>query len=193
MTNYDQQNKEVIGRAFGYAVDLVKQRLGVAGEVMKQEAETILKNRNGYASGEIVKTLKSTVRKTNTSIVLEFGCYAKSDTGYPYASVVEYGRRAGLRPPPSSVVERWLYDKGRTGHIYVRDTKFSNSKTAKGNDRKSTSIKKQLKASSVMITNDTKGLAFIIARRIGEHGIKEKPFMRPAFAKGVESLKIWFK
>jgi hypothetical protein len=36
-------------------------------------------------------------------------------------------------------------------------------------------------------------LAFVMAKSIKEHGIKEKPFMRPAFAKGVESLKDWFK
>jgi len=185
--NYDQRNKEVIGYAWGYAVNQLKIYLLKAGEVMKQDAAKTLKGRNGYASGEIVKTLKSMVVETPASLSLEFGCYAKSDTGYAYPSVVEYGRRPGERPPPSSVVERWLYDKGRTGHIYTRDLSMLKKK------RRSTNIKKQLKAESVMVTNDTRGLAFVIARSIGVHGIKEKPFMRPAFTKGVESLKDWFK
>lgn len=183
MVNNDQHNKDVIGHAFGYAVSELKKFLLASGQVMKQDAEKTLKSRNGYSTGEIVKTIKSTVTETPIGMVLEFGCYAKSDSGYPYSSVVEFGRRPGEKPPPSSVVERWLYDKGRTGHIYTRDLSLLNKK------RRSTNIKKQLKAQSVMVTQNTRGLAYVIARSIGEHGIKEKPFMRPAFVKGVEWLK----
>lgn len=185
--NNDQHNKEVIGYAFGHAVNELKRFLRASGQMMKQDAEKTLNSRNGYSSGEIVKTIKSTVTETRIGMVLEFGCYAKSETGYPYPSVVEFGRRPGEKPPPSSVVERWLYDKGRTGHIYTRDLSLLNKK------RRSTNIKRQLKAQSVMVTQDTRGLAYVIARSIGEHGIKEKPFMRPAFAKGVEWLTTQIK
>ena len=162
MIDNNQQNNAVIVSVFNYAADRVKQSLGVAGEVMKQEAEKALKDRNGYATGKIVKTIKSKVKNIRDGFSLEFGCYAKSPTGYPYASVVEYGRRPGLRPPPSSVIEQWLYFKGRTGHI------------------------------SVMITQSTKGLAYIIAKKIGKEGIPEKPFMRPAFIVGLEQFRAEF-
>jgi len=59
-----------------------------------------------------------------------------------YGSVIEYGRRAGARPPPSHVLVPWVRDK-----LGVRG-------------------------------KEARTVAFLVARKIGERGIKARPVVR---------------
>lgn len=175
-------NEVIIQSAYNWMLDNIEQRLEKTGLNMVADAKDKLSENNMYATGQIVKGIKHSVTRTARSIFLEFGNYAKSSTGYPYPAVVEYGRKPGLTPPPSSVIEEWLFNKMRTGQMYIRDL------GALKKDRKKTGIKDQLKAKSVIITQDVRGLAYIIAKGIGLKGIKGRPVMKLAFDDGVKEF-----
>lgn len=71
----------------------------------------------------------------------------------PYASVIEHGRRAGARQPPSNVLVEWVKRKGLVAGV------TGNREAA------------------------ARGLAFVIARKIGREGLKPRPVLGTAMKK----------
>lgn len=104
------------------------------------------------------RTLKSNSKHVtgvliNSGRVLTKPNEAKVEFAADYAKYVEFGRRAGKRPPPQPIQD-WVKKKG----IESDPQKI-------------------------------KGVAFMVARKIGAVGIKKSPYLKPAF----ERERIRFK
>ena len=96
-----------------------------------------------------------------------------------YAMVVEYGRRAGAKAPPSRALEGWVKRRLKPKAKLNKRRKITRktmSKSARGLESG--------RAKDAAI----KSVAFLVARSIGKKGIKPKPYMRPAFAKHKDKI-----
>jgi len=151
------------------------------GNHMENLAKGIIEESGAYGAGRLKNSITSKVEKSNGPLLI-FGAFAKSKTGYPYPSIIEYGRAPG-KMPPSSVIEEWLDEKMKNGHMRIIDTTLKKGSQTR---RKNTFKKKGLSYRE----GNTKSIAFLIARAIGQKGMKEKPFMTPAFNKSVAELDI---
>lgn len=89
----------------------------------------------------------------------------------PHTVVLEDGRTAGARRPPSSVIERWIDLKIKRGQF---NAQLPSGVGKRGGSRRSAYIK---------------GMAFVIARAIGRRGWKGVHFMRDASARAQVRLK----
>ena len=86
-----------------------------------------------------------------------------------YASVVEFGRRAGSKPPPITPIADWVHKKGIGGTYSIKSKRRTGkSGTQEQEDRRA---------------------AWFISKKIGKRGIKATPFLYPAFDREVVKLK----
>jgi len=82
----------------------------------------------------------------------------------PYMFFVEHGRKAGKRPPIAAILPWVLLKHLDSGGL---NTGVATSKRARVGRADREKI--------------ARSIAFLIARAIGKHGIKPRPFMKPAY------------
>ena len=113
-----------------------------AARVLADSKRTLSKE-GKHVTGKAINSGKILVKPKEVRVEYDAG----------YAKYIEFGRRAGKRPPLQPL-EDWVKKKG-----IESDPK------------------------------KIKGVAFVVARKIGNVGIKKSPFLRPAF----ERERIKFK
>ena len=120
------------------------------GEELKQQmVSNLLKNKTN-ASGTLASSITNILQKTRNGYILE-------TQAENYANFVEYGRKAGKRPPVEAII-RYIQEKREIQQSsIIRDAK------------------NRIQA--------TKSLAFAIANKIGASGTKKQPFIVPALKK----------
>lgn len=99
-----------------------------------------------YTEGELFKTIKL------EGIKYKNGIFNIEINIADYWKYIEYGRRAGAKMPPVSVIEKWITKK----NIIPRPITLKSGK---------------------QVIPTTKSLAFVIARSIGIKGIKPRPYL----------------
>lgn len=149
-------------RVMGSNLSAARQALRTGGMTIVNDAKQNLRNNGNIAFGEL--------RKSGRVQAVE-GDPDSIDAGFPmpYAYFVEYGRRAGKRPPMHNLIE-WLRKKTATS----RDTK---------NAFESAAAFMKMDAEKYR-----RSLAFLIARSIGEKGTRPHPFFAPAVEKNKKAV-----
>jgi HK97 gp10 family phage protein len=94
---------------------------------------------------------------------------ARVGTNVGYGYHVECGRPPGSFPPVFAM-QKWVAQKGL---LYA-------------------GTKKKIRANTISGYNDVRNLEFLISRNIARHGIKAKPFMKPAMEKNFSMIKDLF-
>lgn len=111
--------------------------------------------------------------------VIDVGLRGGSTEKVIYGLVVEHGRKAGSKPPPSKELLPWVKRKIQPGQMSI-----AGHRAAKGDrvhdGNKTGRAYRQIKRGR-RLENELKGLAFIIACSIGKKGTPARPYMRPAF------------
>jgi len=111
MSGISEQYQQSINRFLQISNEKINLLLGRTGEKMKSATLTRMEETNNYASGR----LRQTVNYTIDGKTLIFGANAKNK-GFPYANVVEFGRRPGTYPNMDAIL-KWVKRKVLLGHI----------------------------------------------------------------------------
>lgn len=106
----------------------------------------------GYSSGKLYNTINvNGVRVTAGNFLVQINLEE-------YWKYIEYGRKAGSKPPPITAIHDWIIKR----NIIPRPIQLKSGETR---------IPSQL------------SLAFAISKSIGKNGIKARPFMKKAMNK----------
>jgi hypothetical protein len=119
-----------------------------------------------------------------------------------YGLVVELGRHANRKPPPSDALIPWVKfkhldatgmsmkvdSKGRHRFTYAKNLKSDLTQGGNKTGKAFREIKLGRRRENLV-----KGIAFVIARSIGIHGIPARPFLKPAYDKNVGKMRAIFE
>lgn len=150
--------------AFGNdVVERAQRNLGATRIVKKTikkngKEKQVIRRKRAVATGDLKNSLTFTLRKVSDGYEVTFKARGKAAQ---YADVVEDGRREGLKGPKTEPILQWIRTKG----IKVRD--------GDGKILKQTPWRQR-------------GLAYIIARRIGENGIEPVKYFENAYKDAIE-------
>ena len=124
------------------------------------------KKRNRYNTGTLYNNLTYTIKETPKTYTYKFAAKGPAEK---YWKVIHDGRRKGATPPPIAPIEKWIQQRklrprDKTGFIKVKN-----------------------------MDQWRKGLAFVIARKIGKDGIEGVPYFKEAFESVWDKRKSEFK
>lgn len=174
-------NKELIKLNKEFKV--IASKVNAAGnDGLEKVAADILKD----AQYNLEKDGKHVTGQAQNSGRIEKQSDGTIDVGFiaKHAGAIEFGRKAGLTPPPYRPILEWIKRK------HILDT--INLKTGKENKRGSATSYSNIKTRKTTNVSDyykkAIGMAIATAKKIGEKGIKASPFLYPAFRKNEQEV-----